>query len=331
MDGRIRDIDEEGVDVQLLVNPGGPSGHENREVNIEFMRAQHRFLDDFCGKYPHRLKSMIGVNARYIEESVEEIKRWSHSTWAVGVYVGFRSLLTDERTPQEYLAQIRSGGLARQWPAAFELSRLMDDASDKRNIMFNAYDPSSYWAVSDNDRTHIFNVHYIYELPFWRDQNTLAAKALGGWQVSGATIFQSGEPRSVWLNDDRAGVGDTTNQPWNLVGDPNVGNQSFSNGPTADQNFWFNPQAFARPAPGTFGNAGRNPVRGPHQQNWDFALFKTFGPPSGTRIQLRAEAFNFPNYPNLSNPQTNPTNGSFGRVTAKTSERNIQLSLKVLF
>jgi len=215
--------------------------------------------------------------------------------------------------------------------AAYTLSRLMDDASDKRNIMFNAYDPSSYWAVSDNDRTHIFNVHYIYELPFWRDQNTLAAKALGGWQVSGATIFQSGEPRSVWLNDDRAGVGDTTNQPWNLVGDPNVGNQSFSNGPTADQNFWFNPQAFARPAPGTFGNAGRNPVRGPHQQNWDFALFKTFGPPSGTRIQLRAEAFNFPNYPNLSNPQTNPTNGSFGRVTAKTSERNIQLSLKVLF
>ena len=87
VDGRIRDMDEEGVDVQLLVNPGGPSGHENHEVNIEFMRAQHRFLDDFCGKYPHRLKSMIGVNASYIKESVEEIERWSRSTWAVGVYV----------------------------------------------------------------------------------------------------------------------------------------------------------------------------------------------------------------------------------------------------
>jgi hypothetical protein len=61
VDGRIRDMDEEGVDVQLLVNPGGPSGHENQEVNVEFMRAQHRFLDDFCGKYPHRLKSMIGA------------------------------------------------------------------------------------------------------------------------------------------------------------------------------------------------------------------------------------------------------------------------------
>src|SRR6185295_13903856 len=46
---------------------------------------------------------------------------------AVLVYVGFRSLVTDQRTAQEYLAEIRAGGMARQWPAAFELSRLMDD------------------------------------------------------------------------------------------------------------------------------------------------------------------------------------------------------------
>src|SRR5712691_9872319 len=54
---------------------------------------------------------------------------------AVLVYVGFRSLVTDERTPEDYLVEIRSGGLARQWPAAFELSRLMDDPavrSDKK-------------------------------------------------------------------------------------------------------------------------------------------------------------------------------------------------------
>ena len=87
VDGRIHDMDEEGVDVQLLVNNGGPGGHEIPAVNIEFMRAQHRYLDDFCSKYPHRLKSMIGVNARYIEESVQEIKRWSRSAWAVGVYL----------------------------------------------------------------------------------------------------------------------------------------------------------------------------------------------------------------------------------------------------
>jgi HEAT repeats len=46
---------------------------------------------------------------------------------AVAVYFGFRSLLTDNRSPQEYLTEIRGGGLARQWPAAYELSQLMDD------------------------------------------------------------------------------------------------------------------------------------------------------------------------------------------------------------
>ena len=87
VDGRIQDMDDEGVDVQLLVNSGGPGGHENRAVNVEFMQAQHRYLDDFCGKYPHRLKSMIAVNATYIEESAAEIRRWGRSPWAVGVYL----------------------------------------------------------------------------------------------------------------------------------------------------------------------------------------------------------------------------------------------------
>ena len=48
-------------------------------------------------------------------------------TVAVGMYLGFRSLMADSRTPQDYLSEIRSGGLERQWPAAYELSRLMDD------------------------------------------------------------------------------------------------------------------------------------------------------------------------------------------------------------
>src|SRR4051812_10841891 len=43
------------------------------------------------------------------------------------VYVGFRSLLTDSRTAQDYLIEIQTGGSTRRWPAAYELSRLMND------------------------------------------------------------------------------------------------------------------------------------------------------------------------------------------------------------
>ena len=45
----------------------------------------------------------------------------------VGVYVGFRSLLADNRGPKDYLAEVQNGGSDRRWPAAYELSRLMDD------------------------------------------------------------------------------------------------------------------------------------------------------------------------------------------------------------
>jgi len=45
----------------------------------------------------------------------------------VAVYVGFRSLLADDRSPQDYLAEIRNGGSDRRWPAAYELSRLMSN------------------------------------------------------------------------------------------------------------------------------------------------------------------------------------------------------------
>jgi hypothetical protein len=45
----------------------------------------------------------------------------------VSVYVGFRSLLADARTPQDYLAEVQRGGSDRRWPAAYELSRLMAD------------------------------------------------------------------------------------------------------------------------------------------------------------------------------------------------------------
>jgi len=43
------------------------------------------------------------------------------------VYAGFRSLLTDDRSPRDYLAEVRNGGSTRRWPAAYELSRLMAD------------------------------------------------------------------------------------------------------------------------------------------------------------------------------------------------------------
>lgn len=227
--------------------------------------------------------------------------------------------------------------------AAYTLGKSMDNSSNKRDVLYNSYDENSYWGPSSYDRRHVLGFHYIYDLPFWQSQDTLMKVLLGGWQISGATFLRSGTPFSVLRTNDIAGVGDGAfGQPYNLVGDPNANScRCFSSG--SDSNFWFNPAAFAAPAAGTFGNAPRNLLYNPGQQQWDIAVFKNFALRGSQRLQFRAEIFNFPNHPNLGNAQTgtvtgggagfaDPTNANFGRVTTKTNDRReIQLSLRYQF
>jgi len=224
---------------------------------------------------------------------------------------------------------------------AYTLSRLTSNSDDKRDVLPDTLDDTRYEGVSRLDRTHVLNVHYIYALPFWRDQATLARRLLGGWQVSGVTFVQSGEPYSVFRNSyDGPGVGDTFPKPYDLVGDPAIADPGFSQGAGADQAYWFDPAAFREPPRGVFGRQARGTIRAPGFQSWDIALVKTF-PVGGTRrVEFRAEAFNFPNHPNLGWASAadaynagfiNPTAANFGRVTSKGGERNIQLGVKFLF
>ena len=216
---------------------------------------------------------------------------------------------------------------------AYTLGKSVDNASDKRNILFNTYDDTGYEGPSNFDRRHVFVFHYIYDLPFFKTQDSILSRVVGGWQISGATFMRTGTPLWVTRGDDIAGVGDTVGQPWNQVGDASEGaNQTFSGGAAADQNFWFNPAAFARPANGTFGNAPRNRIYNPGEYQWDIALFKNARIHGSQTIQFRAEIFNFLNHPNLGGADSNPTSATFGRVTGKDgNRRDIQLSLRFLF
>jgi predicted TIM-barrel fold metal-dependent hydrolase len=84
-DARLRDMDEEGTDVHFIVHSGG-AGHPDPEIEIEFIYAEHRFLNDFCNRNPHRLKSGLTVTPFSIEGSVEEINRWGSAPWCVAVH-----------------------------------------------------------------------------------------------------------------------------------------------------------------------------------------------------------------------------------------------------
>jgi hypothetical protein len=87
--------------------------------------------------------------------------------------------------------------------------------------------------------------------------------------------------------------------------------------------------------------SSRNLIYNPGEQQWDLALFKNFNLGGAKRAQFRAEFFNFPNHPNWGSVQTgtlngdiliaDPSNASFGRITSKTGQRDIQLSVRFIF
>jgi len=221
---------------------------------------------------------------------------------------------------------------------AYTLGKSVDNASDKRNIIWNTYDDTNYWGPSSFDRRHVVSLYYIYDLPFWREGGSVLKSVLGGWQISGATFARTGTPFSITRNDDKAGVGEGSNgQPVDLVGDIHANtNGQFSGGVVnnvaLDQNFWFNPAAFAQAPAGRFGNAPRNLIYGPGDQQWDIALFKNFSLGGTRKVQFRTEIFNFPNHPNLSGPNTDITSANFGRSIGKDgNRRDIQLALRFLF
>jgi len=91
-DVRVKDMDEEGVDAQLIIGGMPNAFHlDDRELQIGLLQAYNRYLNDFCGKHPRRLKAVMPVVPNAINECVAEIRKWGRTPWAVGVYVQMKN------------------------------------------------------------------------------------------------------------------------------------------------------------------------------------------------------------------------------------------------
>ncbi len=172
---------------------------------------------------------------------------------------------------------------------SYTWSRSMDDGSNYRDIMPDTYDPSNLWGPSEYDTRNIVVVNYLYALPFFRNQSTITGKLIGGWQLSGSSQFQTGQPCGVGTNNDYAGVGEVgsfgcgTNtsegQFWVMNGSPKI-SKKFSGYPGQQGNKYFattlpdGTPLFTQPVAGTFNlqKGVRNSIYGPGYQNWNLSL-----------------------------------------------------------
>ena len=81
-----------------------------------------------------------------------------------------------------------------------------------------------------------------------------------------------------------------------------------------------------------FGNLGRNTLAGPDLLSWDFSMAKQFATIEKQYLEVRFEAFNFANHPNLSLPSSSFPSAALGTITGTTTHmREIQFALKYVF
>ena len=219
--------------------------------------------------------------------------------------------------------------------AAYTFGRARDQSSSfsgtQRPDAFGPNDQDE--GPSDFDVRHKLALSVNWSLP--SPSSGLAKAILGGWQIAGVMIAQTGVPYTVFCGAsfsagcDYNADGTNFDRP-NLpsFGDSMDGsNDDFLNG-------IFRAADFPKPAPGTNGTLGRNTYTGPRYFNVDMALVKSFGIPGlgqSSEMQLRVEAFNLFNTVNLNNPVSNLSDPNFGKSTSALPGRIIQFSARFQF
>jgi hypothetical protein len=222
------------------------------------------------------------------------------------------------------------------WSHALDIASNADLGAQNGGDFRDFQHPELEYGNADFDIRNRFVFSYLYELPighgksFMGNSNGVMNQIIGGWQVGGITSVSSGNSFTI-VDADGVANSDGQQRP-DLIGDPHAT-------PCVAGTF-FNTCAFTDPAEGSFGDVGRNTLRGPGYQVWDFSLFKNFPIKERAKLEFRAEFFNVFNHPNLQFAKSGPQNSintttfgtpQFGFLTAARDPRQIQLALKLSF
>jgi hypothetical protein len=190
----------------------------------------------------------------------------------------------------------------------------------------NPLDRRSERGPGDFDVRHRWASSFLYELPLLRGTQWYA-RAFGEWELGTIIILSSGTPIQLLTGRDNSLSGVNNDRP-NVVGDWHLPNDR-SRAERISR--YFDTNAFQPNAVGTFGNAGRNIVYGPGSLTLDTSLSKSIRIHEAHRLQLRFDAFNLPNRPNLGDPNGTLTSPAFGRIQSAGAGRILQISAKYLF
>jgi Carboxypeptidase regulatory-like domain/TonB dependent receptor-like, beta-barrel len=217
---------------------------------------------------------------------------------------------------------------------SYTIGKAMDD-TDAAVAVTNYQDAANRhaeWSVAGYDATHKVSVMGLWALPFFNEGTGVLHRTLGGWQLAGFAIFQSGTPLTITnsaayprgdFNAD-GNAGDRPNAPADGVKTSGWSKSEYLAG-------IFKVSDFPVPAPGTNGTLGRNTYRGPGFAQLDVSLSKKIPVTGRLSAEIRFDTFNALNRVNLANPIVDLSNNNFGRSTTQLTPRAVQAGVRLRF
>jgi hypothetical protein len=207
--------------------------------------------------------------------------------------------------------------------AFFDASYTRSSSKDDAGQYPTSINPHQFYGPSPWDVPNRFSLSFNFQSP---GSNWLT----GGWGLSGTSIYQTGNPFTVFTGASYTGGGD-----YNADGDnldyPNVTNYDQGTSRSDYLSGIFTAGQFTAPPPGTNGNEKGNQFRNPAFIQTDVTLYKTTHLGERVNLQLRLEVFNLFNHPNFINVVNNLASANFGKVSGQTLPRWLQIGAKLEF
>jgi Carboxypeptidase regulatory-like domain/TonB dependent receptor len=315
-------------------------------VNVQHSLGQNTTVEaGYTASVSRHLAFLLDENQGILNPALPAVQRIPYPEWgASGI---------------QYLMAAANGNynsLRAQWTTRFSnnlnallgytWSKALDETSNIRGTVGSDFSPQNAlcpttceYGPSDFNIPQRFVASVLYMLPFGKGQRFLnrggvVNQLAGGWQLSTITTLQSGGTvnTSSWDSGGTNFISNATRLSCNAGVDPVL--------PNHNQNGWFNPKAFSNPVAGTFGNCGRNTLRGPWLGNEDVSIVKYFHFTEAKTLEFRTEMFNAPNHVLLTeggqlswgNGSSPAPSSTFGRITSTSNPmRQIQFALKLSF
>ncbi len=209
--------------------------------------------------------------------------------------------------------------------AAYTYSKVLTTASSDSYTPQNSKDPKADFGPAAFDKTHIFVLDYVWQLPkLSADRNAILRGALSGWQWGGILNISTGEPITPTLGVyANSGVVDSTQRP-NITGKAQSGKMLDG---------WLDFNAFAVPTEGTFGNSGVGVARLPRTTQFDTSISKDFHIYGPVHMEFKLQAINALNHTLFNGVDSSyyPSSTTFGHITSATAPRETQAGLHFTF